>query len=215
MSNKKKAKEANYMAKVVAQTENGIIDYDPDSLNEVVGGDKLSYDEYIQIQRDSAPYVRGAFQLCYYECALGFMGQIEKRTKEKICFKRIFVQGMYRDGECFDGKEDHVWMDLDGFEEYQEGDSISFFADVYRYLKTGNGKRIDFGLMNPKDIKRIPGYELPSDDELIRQELEMLVCETCFLHDQCFGDVCLLPKGKRKAQVDAMHTALKASDQKQ
>ena len=59
-------------------------------------------------------------------------------------------------------------MDLDGFEEYQEGDSISFFADVYRYLKTGNGKRIDFGLMNPKDIKRIPGYELPSDDEVFR-----------------------------------------------
>ena len=42
---------------------------------------------------------------------------------------------MYMDGVCFDGKEEHVWMSSSGFENYKVGDSVSFFADVYRYLK--------------------------------------------------------------------------------
>ena len=35
-------------------------------------------------------------------------GEVEKINMDNICFKRIYVCGMYRDGECFDGKEDHV-----------------------------------------------------------------------------------------------------------
>ena len=213
MSNKKETQDANYRANVLVQHGNGIINYDPESLKEVVGGERLSYDEYIRIQEAYAANVRGWFQLCYHECALSFMGQIERRTKDKICFKRIFVQGMYMDGECFDGKEDHVWMDLKDFEEYQVGDSLEFFADVYRYLRTGNGKEINFGLRNPKDIKKIPDYELPSDEELTKQELELLVCENCYLHDQCNSSVmCLLPKGKRKAQVNALYKSMVSKD---
>ena len=71
----------------------------------------------------------------------------------------------------FDGKEDHVWMDKSGFEEYNVGDSVSFSAEVYRYVKTGNGKRIDYGLHNPTGIQQIEAYELPSDNALIMQEV--------------------------------------------
>lgn len=35
-------------------------------------------------------------------------GEVEKINKDNICIKRIYVCGMYMDGECFDGKEDHV-----------------------------------------------------------------------------------------------------------
>ena len=42
---------------------------------------------------------------------------------------------MYTDGTMFDGKEDHVWMDKSGFEEYTIGDGVSFGAEVYRYVK--------------------------------------------------------------------------------
>ena len=53
----------------------------------------------------------------------------------QICLKRIFISGMYTDGTMFDGKEDHVWMDKSGFEEYAIGDGVSFGAEVYRYVK--------------------------------------------------------------------------------
>ena len=42
---------------------------------------------------------------------------------------------MYTDGRMFDGKEDHVWMDKSGFEEYAVGDGVSLGAEVYRYVK--------------------------------------------------------------------------------
>lgn len=208
---KKKAKGANYMAKVAVQDEKGIIDYDPDKMQDIVGGENLSYDEYIIIQERSKGKVRGSFQLCYYEIALGFKGQVEKQTRDKICFKRIYVDGMYPDGICFEGKEDHAWMDLKGFERFQQGDSVSFGAEVYRYLKTGNGKIIDFGLRNPRDIQAIEPYELPSDEDLLRQTLDLVACDTCFLSGTCSG-TCFLPKGQRKAKVNDMFKFLQAAE---
>ena len=101
---------------------------------------------------------------------------------------------MFFDGGMFDGKEDHVWMDKKGFEEYQVGDSIEFFAEIYRYVKTGNGKQIDFGLRNPEGIRKILPYELPTDEELIEQSINMIICETCYLGEQCNRGVCLRPK---------------------
>ena len=64
---------------------------------------------------------------------------------------------------------------------------MSFFAEPYRYIKTGNGKQIDFGLRNPENIKKIEEYELPSDDELMVQSINAIICETCFFNEQCYG----------------------------
>ena len=44
---------------------------------------------------------------------------------------------------------------------------------------------IDYGLRNPTGIQKIEAYELPSDDALIMQEVKQLICETCFLSEQC------------------------------
>ena len=211
MNDERTKKDVNYGTKTTVQTENGIIEYDPESMKGIVGGEKLTYDEYLEIQKNSAGHVRGSFQLCYFYCPLGFKGEIEKKNDRNICFKRIYVDGMYNDGLCFEGKEDHVWMDLKGFEDYQVGDSVSFFAEVYRYLKTGNGKRIDFGLRNPSQITKIEAYKLPSDEELMRQEIEMIVCETCYLYEQCGGGYCLLPKGAKRAKVEAMLRMVKSN----
>ena len=211
MTGKKKIKDANYGTKTAVQSGKGIVDYNPDKMSDVVGGEKLTYDEYLEIQIKSQGKVRGSFQLCYYEIPLGFRGEVEKITKDKICFKRIFVEGMYRDGICFDGKEDHVWMDLKGFEKFKPGDSVSFWAEIYRYLKIGDGKIIDFGLRNPKEIKPIEAYELPSDDDLMRQDLELIVCENCLMSEQCSG-MCLLPREKRKEKVEAILKLLKKSE---
>ena len=64
---------------------------------------------------------------------------------------------------------------------------MEFSADIYRYLKTGTGKRIDFGLTNVSEVVLIDGYELPTDEELFLQEIDMLICETCLFADHCNG----------------------------
>lgn len=51
----------------------------------------MTYDEYVKIQIESQGKIRGSFQLCYYEIPLGFRGEVERITNDKICFKRIFV----------------------------------------------------------------------------------------------------------------------------
>ena len=78
-------------------------------------------------------------------------------------------------------------------------DCLSFFAEIYLYLKTSNGKKIDYGLRNPEGIKKIEAYELPSDDELLMQSINSIICETCFLNEQCYGGYCLRNKDELKA----------------
>lgn len=87
-------------------------------------------------------------------------------------------------------------MPKEGFEDYKVGDCLTFFAEVYRYVKTGNGKRIDFALRNPKGIKKIDSYELPTDDELMLQSIDAIICETCYLNEHCSG-YCFLSKQKK------------------
>lgn len=66
---------------------------------------------------------------------------------------------MYSDGLCFNKTEEHIWMDRAGFEEYQVGDRLEFYAEVYEYVKTGHGKSLDYSLRNPEDITRIEECE--------------------------------------------------------
>lgn len=130
---------------------------------------------------------------------LEFKGRVEKVSKDHICFQKIYISGMYPDGTCFDDKEQHVWMELTGFEGLKVGDCVSFCADTYRYLKTGNGKMIDYGIRNPVNIRRIARYSLPTDDELLDQALDAVVCEVCYLYDVCDGQNCMVNSHQRTA----------------
>ena len=184
--------------------ENGLVFFSPNSRKNVVGTEEMSYDKYLDIQFASLghPY-RSGFANGIFNYLLSFKGQIEKVKPKYVCFKPIFIEGMYSDGMMFDDKEDHVWMDRSGFEEFSAGDSVSFGAEVYRYVKTGNGKLIDYGLRNPTNIQKIEAYELPTDDELIMQEVEQIICEICFLSEQCNRNYCTMePKKKRLLKQD-------------
>lgn len=110
----------------MVNTYDGVIDFNPEGYRDIIGAEKFTYDDYIDVQIRSFNKTRCWFATCYYNIPLGFKGCIEKRTKENVCFKRIMVEGMYPDGVCFDGKEEHVWMNIAGFEEYKIDDSISF-----------------------------------------------------------------------------------------
>ena len=106
-------------------------------------------------------------------------------------------------------------MDKIGFEECAVGDSVSFGAEVYRYIKTGNGKLIDYGLRNPTGIQQIEAYKLPGDDALILQEVNRLICDTCFLSEQCNRNYCMMnPKKKRLLKQD-MYRVIKAQTDKE
>ncbi len=181
----------NYGQKVVITTETCAINFDPNVLKEIVGAEKLSYDDYLEIVTKPKRKVRNAFERCFYSIPLEFKGKIQKKNKEHVCFEKIFISGMYPDGIMFDDKEEHVWMDLDGFEEFQEGDCVTFSAEVYQYLKTSNGKEIDYGLRNPEGIKKVEEYKLPTDNELIAQEMRIIRCEVCYLRDHCDGMNCI------------------------
>ncbi len=198
----------HYGEKTIVSTSEGTIDFNPEGYRNIVGAEKFTYDDYIDVQIRSFHKMRGWFAKCYYHVPLGFKGCVEKKTKEKICFERIMINGMYSDGTSFEGKEEHVWMNISGFEKYEIGDCISFFAEVYRYVKTSNGKQINFALRNPKEIKRIEAYKLPSDDDLLAQEISEIICETCYLNEHCNRVSCLLQKGSKK-QKEQMMTAIK------
>ena len=209
-------KRAYYGSKTGLQVYGGIIDFDPNKQKDLVGGEKITYDEYLDLQMEvceSKDKVRWDFARCYYHTPLEFKGQIDRITKKAVCFKQIYVSGMYPDGTCFDGKENHVWIDKHGLEQYEVGDYLSFFAEPYCYIKTGRGKQIDFGLRNPKNIKKIKKYALPSDDELLLQSINAIICEACFYNEQCFG-VCVRNPKELETLRDNMFKSVKDSKSK-
>ena len=202
-----------YGEKIIVQTYDGTIDFDPQGYINIVGANRFTYDEYIDVQIRSFHKTRGWFATCYYNTPLSFKGIIERKTKDNICFKRIMVDGMYLDGICFEGKEEHVWMSITGFEEYDIGDEVSFFAEVYRYVKTSNGKQIDYSLRNPQSIQKIDAYTLPTDEDLKKQAVNDIICETCYLSERCNRATCLLSKETRENMQKQMFDLLKDANE--
>lgn len=191
---------SNYGKKIVQEVEEGYIDFDPNGMAEVVNGEKLTYNDYIDAQINAIGKTHGGFQWCFYNIPFGFKGQIERINDEFVCFQRISIEGMYPDGICSDDREQHIWMDLKGFEGFQPGDCVEFAAEPYRYLKTGSGKQIDYGLRNPTGVKKIEKYDLPTDEELMRQELNLIRCEACYLNENCDRLNCVFGGKKKKAK---------------
>ena len=180
----------------------GMVDFHTDGMKELVGGEKYSYDEYLEVQFKSSPSKRYDFINCFFNIPSNFKGCIERISGDKILFKRIFVEGLFNDGmSFFDGKEDHVWMSKKGFEDFKVGDCAEFGAEVYRYVKKSNGKSIDYSLRNPEGVKKIESYQLPTDKELMEQQIDMIICETCFLRETCIrsgGTWCMRDKKELK-----------------
>ena len=148
--------KAHYGSKGSFQTyDGGLLNFDENAMKDIAGAEKLTYPEFIDIQIQTGKDYRGSFMLCYYYNPIEFKGEVETFGKGTICFKRIYVDGMYPDGVMFEGKEDHVWMSAEGFGKLEKGDCISFFAEVYRYVKTSDGKKLEFGLRNPQVLRKL------------------------------------------------------------
>lgn len=184
-----KLKQEFFGSNMVVISSWGVINFCAEDIKKVKGGERLTYDEYLEAQR--AEYVprRTWFERCYYDrCICSLKGRISRmdHKKKKLCFDSICVFCEY-DLECMEGVEDHVWMDIDGFEAFKVGDRVAFSAEPYMYLKTNPGKQICFGMRDPTDIEKIADYELPTEDDMLRQAIDRIICETCLFADHCYG----------------------------
>ena len=90
-------KRVYYGTKTGLQLYGGIVDFDPDKQKDLVGGEKITYDEYLDLQMEACEKegkVRCNFAKCYHYIPLEFKGKIERITGKAVCFKRIYVSGM-------------------------------------------------------------------------------------------------------------------------
>ena len=208
MSDWTETKKENYEKQMRMNWGKGYIDFSPESMSEVEKGAFKSYDEYLDVQERSCRECRRYFAMCYYNSyGHDFKGKLKRfdKTRGKAVFQRIMVEGMYGDGIGFYGKEDHVWMDSEPFAEYAPGDCVRFTADIYRYMKHGNdGKMIDFGLRNPEYIKKLDDYAVPTDEDLVNQQIEQLVCETCRYYDHCYMGMCIANPDERRERTETL-----------
>ena len=147
---------------------------------------------------------RKGFKGCYYNAnGFGlFKGQVvlikegnKKNTKDYL-FKRIFIKYMEDFGIITNDKEDHVWIqNAEPFVQagVKVGDSVSFSGRIEIYKRWDTRKIIGYelGITNPEGIEIIPGYELPTDEEIEKQELSKIECETCSLSNYCYRVYCL------------------------
>ena len=211
---KKFVKEYSHSGYLV-QSEFGAIDTSDEAMKDVFNGEKLTYEEYLQALFNSRNERRHCFEYCYYSNAwCNFKGQISRfdKKKGKVIFNRIYISGWLMDGDCYEGKEDHVWMDSEPFKKYQVGESLSFEGEIYRYLKTGKGKQILFGIREPHNISKIEDYELPSDDDMIRQSVDQLICEVCMFNEHCYMGMCIASKEWREEMRQTMFEVVKMEE---
>lgn len=198
----------------LVDSEFGTIDTTDDAMKDVAGGEDLSYEEYFQALFNSRNIIRYCFEYCYYSNAhCDFKGQIERfnRKKGKVIFKRIYISGGLMDGSCYKGKEDHVWMDIEPFEEYQNGDCLFFEGEIYRYLKTTNGKQISFGIRKPYNITKVEAYDLPSEDDMIMQAVDQMICEVCWFNEHCYMELCIANEEWREKMRKTLFDAAKGN----
>lgn len=205
-------KREYYKKEIIVHSEWGIIDFSLKEFENIKNIKGTSYDEYLEIMREGKSCTRSSFEQCFYNIPCSFKGRIVKIKRENVCFDRIYVSGGYFDGDVFEGKEEHVWMERKGFEGFSVGDCVSFSADVYRYLKRNPYKSIEYGLCNPCMVEKIDDYCLPTDDELVLQELSRLVCENmCLYYEQCNGIWCIATDEWRDEIVSALFFDYKVS----
>ena len=206
MSEWKKLKREFYRKDALLRYGGGIINFSPESMNSVENGAFKSYSEYLDVQERSCGKIRTCFEMSYYHgWGCDFKGQVARvnALDGTVLFKQITIEGFYGDGDGFYGKEDHVWISTEDTSAFRSGESLSFTAEVYRYMKHGgqDGKLIDYGLRNISDILEIESYGVPTDEELTDQQISQLVCETCLYHDQCIGVSCTANRNERKERI--------------
>lgn len=187
MSEWKKLKKEFFGKNMLVNYRGGVIDFSPQSMKNVKHGSFKSYNDYLNTQKRSCDVCRTYFEMCYnhdFDCR--FYGRVKKvnANKRLILFSRIMVDGLYHDGIGFEGKEDHVWIRVNDVSKFKLNNCYSFDAEIYRYMKHGkNGKIIDYALQNLSEVEKMSDYSVPTDEELVDQQVRQLAYETSRYYD--------------------------------
>lgn len=121
-----------------------------------------------------------------------FCGKVTKIDGRGLLFKRLYVEFFDGGLDCIEGKEDHIWIyNPEPFlkKKIKVGDCVAFTGLVYAYKR--NNDSIDFSLKQCEEIEKIDEYELPTDEKLAVQSLNILACETCLFSEHCDGINCI------------------------
>lgn len=184
------AKKAFWHTKYGVISEWGLIDFDPKTKANLVGGENLSYREYIELQKRSGRHVKQSLEQFYYDaCYYTFMGQITdiNHANDQVLFDKLIIDAIYMDGSCTTAIEEHISIPVQGFERYQKGDGVRFAADIYRYITKDN--MIDYGLKCFSEVRPMPVAEIPTEEDIKRQKIEDIICkELCMYRDRCYGN---------------------------
>lgn len=194
--------------------EGRAVSFDEKDMREIAGGENLTYDDFIELQIKSLGKYRFYFERVKSDCMESiFKGRIIEVSDRYVCFSRIYVSGIYFDGDGFSGKEDHVWMERKGLEDYQVGDCLQFEADVYRHVKGKNEKILDYDLRNPHDIQKIASYKIPSEEDLMKQAIDEMICQTMCMHSEhCYG-FCIANENWREETRKMLFEAMTKEEQ--
>ena len=58
-------------------------------------------------------------------------------------------------------------------------------------------------------ISKVEAYELPSDDDMIRQAIDQLICEVCMFNEHCYMGMCIANKEWRGEMRRTLFNAAK------
>ena len=86
-------------------------------------------------------------------------------------------------------------------------------VSIYR-LRCGRNRlccavEISFGIREPYDITQIETYELPSDDDMIMQAVDQMICEVCMFNEHCYMGMCIANKEWREEMRKTLFNAAK------
>ena len=98
---RERIKQQYYGKKQLLIYDDRFVNFDPDSKNDIVGGEKLTYDEYIDIQMRS-PNDKGSLFICaIYTPISDFYGTIARRSTDLFQphLLHLYVSG-WDDGRC-------------------------------------------------------------------------------------------------------------------
>lgn len=195
----KEVKQHFYNTPFAVICEGGIVDFSKEEYANTVRDRKLSYNEYLDIAHASLSNIRTGLETVYYDYPIAtFKGVVETvNDNGKVCFKRIYISA-FDEKDGIVEKEDHVLMKASYYPQIEPGLCLSFSAEVYRYLRHNN--TIDYGLRNPTNIEIIEEYKLPTDDELLKREIDQTLCSNCMYHSHCNGTSCIANEYKHLYQ---------------
>ena len=104
--------------------------------------------------------------------------------------------------------KDRIKQILDNIIDYTQShftfeESLQEEAD-YKY-------RVPHKRVHDLFIKKIESYELPSDDDMLMQAVDQMICEVCMFNEHCYMGMCIANEEWREGMRKTLFNAAKGN----